>query len=218
MTGAFAVIDGPDGVGKTTLVTRLVDRLTAQRVDVVVVREPGGTDAAELARRAAFDPEFDTSPMAELFFILAARADLVSKIIRPALTEGKLVLSDRYQLSTVAYQIAGRGLPAEPVHVANNLATGGLSPDLTVVLDVPLDVAQERQRARGDRPDRMEQEAISLHERVVESFRVATGPGIYHIDATGTPDQVEEAAWQHVAAMLEVTLVGNTRSANGGTA
>ncbi len=208
MAGAFAVIDGPDGVGKTTLVTRLAKRLTAQSVDVVVVREPGGTDAAELARRAAFDPEFDTSPLAELFFILAARADLVSKIIRPAITAGKFVLSDRYQLSTVAYQIAGRGLPAEPVHVANNLATGGLSPDLTVVLGVPLDVAQERQRVRGDRPDRMEQETVALHERVVESFRVATGPGICHVDATVTPDQVEEAAWQHLAALLEVAIRG----------
>lgn len=193
--GIFVVVDGPDGAGKSTLVARLAHRLRGDGVDLVQVREPGGTKAAELARQGAFDPVMDASAIAELFFVLAARADLVTKVIRPALQGGKLVLSDRFALSTEAYQIAGRGLPADAVRVANGLATGGLVPDLMLILDVPTDVGRRRQAAQGKELDRMEREAAELHERVRGVFRGASGDSVAHIDASGSPESVEERAW-----------------------
>lgn len=207
------VVDGPDGAGKSTLVARLADRLRGAGVDLVQVREPGGTKAAELARQGAFDPALDASAVAELFFVLAARADLVAKVVRPALEGGKLVLSDRYALSTEAYQIAGRGLPAEDVLVANGLATGGLVPDLMLILDVPTSVGRARQAAQGKELDRMEREASELHERVRAVFLSAGGHGVVHVDASGSPESVEEQGW---AALME--LLGEHLPKLAGTA
>ncbi len=200
--GWFLVIEGPDGSGKTTLVERLASRLRDRGVDLVQVRQPGGTPAAELARRGAFDPEIAASPVAELFFILAARADLVTKIIRPALDEGRCVLCDRHDLSTEAYQVLGRGLPRDAVLAANRLATGGLAPDLTVVLDVPVDVGRERQRVQGKTLDRMERESAELHQRVRAFYRQLSGPDIAHVDAVGSASDVEAAAWRVIEERL----------------
>ncbi len=108
MGGAFIVVEGSDGAGKTSLARRLGDRLRSAGFEVVEVREPGGTPVAEAARAAVLDASLDASPLAELFLILAARADLVSRVIRPALAEAKVVVADRYDLSTRAYQVAGR--------------------------------------------------------------------------------------------------------------
>ncbi len=198
MAGSFIVVEGVDGVGKTTLASRLAARLRHEGLDVVEVREPGGTPVAELARAAVLDPALDPSPVAELFLILAARADLVSRTIQPALAAGRIVVGDRYDLSTRAYQIAGRGLPDEAVSVANNLATGGLVPDLTLVLDAPGAVLSARQVSQGKQPDRIENAASDVQQRIVHAFREAWGPGVVHIDATGSPRQVERAAWEHV--------------------
>lgn len=192
-SGGFVVVEGPDGAGKTTLVERLARRLRDHGVDPLLVREPGGTPLAEAARRLAFDPAMGASPGAELFLVLAARADLVQKVIRPALAEGRFVLSDRYDLSTEAYQIAGRGLPRDEVLSANRLATGGLRPDLTIVLDVT--VAETRSRQVHKDRDRMEREADALHERVRTVFANAAGPGVFHVDAKRGPEDVESDAW-----------------------
>ena len=99
MKGCFIVVEGPDGVGKTTLAARIADRIRSAGGDVLEVREPGGTPVAEAARRAALDPDLDATPLAELFLMLAARADLVERVIRPALAAGRVVLCDRYELS-----------------------------------------------------------------------------------------------------------------------
>lgn len=202
MPGVFIAVEGPEGAGKTTLVTRLAARLRRAGHDVVEVREPGGTPLAEAARSAALDPALSASPLAELFLMLAARADLVAKVIRPALDAGRIVLSDRFDLSTEAYQIAGRGLPRDAVLAANALATGGLKPDLTIVLDVPAGVGAARLRQSGRAPDRIESGGRALHERVARAFREANGAGVRHVDASGPADAVEERAWDAVAALV----------------
>lgn len=205
MMGTFIVVDGPDGAGKTTLVRRLASRLRAAGHEVLEVRQPGGTPVAEAARAAALDADMHASPLAELFLMLAARADQVEKVIRPALKRGRVVLSDRYDLSTEAYQIAGRGLPRDRVMGANELATDGLRPDLTIVLDLPAEVGLKRQARDGKEPDRIEREGREWHERVAEVFLQASGSGVVHVDATESVDAVERAAWSAVERHLSET-------------
>ena len=109
--GLFIVLEGAEGSGKSTLAKPLAERMRAAGIEPVVVREPGGTRAGEIARQALLDPDHHVSPIAELFFYLAARAELVATVIGPALREGRVVLSDRFTMSTEAYQMAGRGIP-----------------------------------------------------------------------------------------------------------
>ena len=211
MGGAFIVVEGSDGAGKTSLARRLGDRLRSAGFEVVEVREPGGTPVAEAAREAVLDADLDASPLAELFLILAARADLVSRVIRPALAEAKVVVGDRYDLSTQAYQVAGRQLPGEAVMAANRLATGGLVPDLTLVLDAPIRLTLERQAAEGKTPDRIENADAAVWQRVERAFHNAEGAGVIHIDATRPADEVERAAWEAVRDCL-----GGTRQPSVG--
>ncbi len=204
MPGVFIAVEGADGTGKTTLAGRLVARLRDAGYEVVHVREPGGTPVAEAARKAVLDPELDVSPLAELFLFLAARADLVAKVIRPSMADGMVVVGDRYALSTRAYQIAGRQLPRDAVNTALELATGGLVPTVTLVLDAPLDVVLARQ-AGGAARDRIERAEDGLHRRVLQAFRDADGPGVYHLDATRSPDEVEHDAWRKLQSHLPGT-------------
>jgi dTMP kinase len=133
----------------------MAERLRAEGRDVLVVREPGGTPLAEEARRLFLDPALEPGAAAELFLLLVARADLVERVVRPALVRGVVVLADRFDLSTRAYQIAGRGMAPGAVLEANRLATGGLEPDLILVLDLPPEVGRARQAAEGKVRDRM---------------------------------------------------------------
>ena len=170
------------------------------------VREPGGTPVAEAARRLALDPGLEVSPLAELFLILAARADLVARVIRPALAQGRVVVTDRFDLSTEAYQVAGRGLPRDAVLRANTLATGELKPHLTLVLDLPPAVGRARQVKDGKARDRMEREAAGWHERVGRAFANARGAAVAHLDATQPQDVVEGDAWHIVQQHLRETF------------
>ena len=196
----FVVVEGPEGAGKSTLVRWLAGQVRAEGHGVLTVREPGGTPIAEAARKLALKSRHDRAFGAELFLFLAARADLVERVIRPALADGQIVIADRFGLSTLAYQVAGRGLPQADVEAALRVATGGLSPDLTLILDVPVAVGRERQRTAGKVSDRIEREDDTFHTRVREAYRSASGPGIVHIDASQTKKAVQEAAWREVAA------------------
>jgi dTMP kinase len=204
----FVVVEGPEGAGKSTLVRWLASQVRADGHDVVTVREPGGTPIAEAARKLALKSRHDRAFAAELFLFLAARADLVERVIRPALADGRIVIGDRFGLSTIAYQVAGRGLPLPDVEAALRVATGGLTPDLTLVLDIPVTVGRERQRTAGKVRDRIEREDDTFHTRVREAYRSASGPGIVHIDAGQTKKAVQEAAWREVAAATALSLRG----------
>jgi dTMP kinase len=208
VNGTFVVVEGPEGAGKSTLVRALGARLLADGIRVLQVREPGGTPVAEAARKVALRSRHEISPAAELFLILAARADLIARVIRPALEEGQVVLADRFDLSTRAYQVAGRGLADADVDAALRLATGGLTPGLTLVLDVPIDVGRERQRRARKVQDRFEREDDAFHERVREAYRAASGSGIVHLDATPSKKQVLEAAWRELQALMAFSTRG----------
>ena len=196
--GFFIVLEGPEGSGKSTLIGPLAERMRACGVDPVVVREPGSTRAAEIARQALLDPDHPVGPMAELFFFLAARADLVQTVIQPALAAGHVVLSDRFALTTEAYQMAGRGLDPELVRVGNRAASGGLRPDLTLILDLDPELGQARQLAAGKRQDRLDRESAEFHRRVVSFYLAVQGEGVRHLDGRLPPDQLLQAAWSEV--------------------
>src|SRR2546426_2465712 len=153
-SGLFIVVEGPEGAGKSTLVRWLAARLRADGRRVVAVRQPGGTPVAEAARKLALQFPHEVAPAAELFLFLAARADLVHHVIRPALEEGQVVVADRFDLSTIAYQVAGGGLPAADVTQAIRLATGGVVPGGTPGVGGPGGVGGGRARAarQGEEP------------------------------------------------------------------
>jgi dTMP kinase len=180
--------------------------MRASKVDPVVVREPGGTHAAEIARRALLDPDHPVGPVAELFFFLAARADLVQTVIQPALAAGRVVLSDRFALTTEAYQMAGRGLDPAMVRAANQAATHGLTPDLTLILSLAPELGQARQIAAGKRQDRLERESVDFHRRVLEYYLAVQGSGVRHLDGRLPPDQLLQVAWTEIRNAAPATF------------
>jgi dTMP kinase len=132
----------------------------------------------------------------------------VARVIRPALEAGQVVLADRFDPSTRAYQVAGRGLPADDVDAALRLATGGLVPDLTLVLDIPVEIGRERQRRARKVQDRFEREEDAFHERVRDAYRVAVGPGVVHLDATSSKATVLAVAWRELQALTALSTRG----------
>jgi dTMP kinase len=198
--GFFIVLEGPEGSGKSTLIAPLVERMRECQVSPVVVREPGGTRAAEIARQALLDPEHHVGPLSELFLYLAARADLVHTVIKPALDGGQVVLSDRFAMSTEAYQMAGRGLDPVLVRTANRAATQGITPDLTLILDLSPELGLARQIAAGKRQDRLDRESAEFHRRVMEYYLAVRGAGVRHLDGRLPPDQLLQAAWSELRA------------------
>jgi dTMP kinase len=199
-SGLFIVLEGPEGSGKSTLLGPLANRMREHQVDPVVIREPGATRAAEIARQALLDPEHPVGPVAELFLYLAARADLVATVIRPALMADRVVLSDRYSLSTEAYQMVGRGLDPALVHAGNQAATQGIRPDLILILDLPPELGQARQLAAGKKQDRLDRESAEFHRRVVDYYLAVRGKEVRHLDGRLSPDRLLQAAWSEVRA------------------
>ena len=196
LKGRFVVFDGPDGSGKSTQFRRFSALCRDGGIEVTEVREPGGTAIGERIREVLLDPAQRIEPVSELYLFLAARADLVARVVAPALAAGRTVIADRFQLSTEAYQCGGRGLDRALVLAANRAATGGLQPDLTLVLDLPPELGFERIRQAGQGLDRIERAGRDFHARVGAVFRNATGPGVVHLDATLPPEQVLRSAWE----------------------
>ncbi len=166
----FITFEGPDGAGKTTQIKLLYEALKAGGYRVVVTREPGGTSIGDRIRELLLDP--DQKEMAaetEVLLYAAARAQHVQEKIVPALQEGKLVLCDRFVDASLAYQGYGLGLGEAQVRVINQFATGGLEPDLTILLDLPPEEGRRRLERRSPL-DRIEQKSIAYHRRVREGF------------------------------------------------
>lgn len=203
------VLEGVEGSGKTTQAGRLARRLEARGVAHTVVREPGGTEAGERIRRVVLDPELEVAPETELLLILAARAEFVRRRVEPALARGEVVLADRYELSTLAYQGIARGLGLERIRLLNRFATGGRRPDVTVVLLV--DPEEGRRRAADLPADRLEREGASFHEEVARAYRrlVREEPGVVAVDGTGSPSEVEERILEELAARWPPVFGGN---------
>lgn len=199
--GLFVVLEGPEGSGKSTLAKALAARLQAAGVPVDALREPGSTPVAEALRHEILHAERDWTAGRELLYFVTARADHVSKVILPALTAGRTVICDRYELSTMAYQGAGRGLPLDMVTWVNNQATGGLKPDLTIILDLSPEQGKRRQVDAGKRLDRLDRETADFHRRVAERYRAERGPGVVHLDGTLSPETLLDEAWNAVLAV-----------------
>lgn len=167
--GLLIVFEGPEGAGKTTQLRRLAAALQARQIPVAVYHEPGATPVGSEIRRLLLDTPHDIVPRAEALLFMASRAQLVEREVRPALERGTIVLLDRFFLSTYAYQSAARGLPELEVRAANALATGGLVPDLTILLAVSPAEGMARADQRSQR-DRMERSGDQFHDRVSEAF------------------------------------------------
>jgi len=200
--GCFLALEGPDGGGKTTQAGRLMDRLAAAGREAVLVREPGGTALGERVRAVLLDPDLEgMGAPAEACLFMACRAQLVTEVIRPALERGAVVVSDRFLLSTLVYQGVVGGLPMDAIAAVADLATGGLRPDRTVVLDVPPEVGLGRIEGGLDR---MERKGAGHQARVRDGYLALAreDASAIVIDGTAPPDHVAEQIWEAVRDAL----------------
>jgi dTMP kinase len=212
--GVFITFEGSEGCGKSTQVKRLASRFEQAGLHVLVTREPGGTAIGEKIRDLLqFEPEsFAMTPETELLLFEASRSQLVRETIRPALSQGSVVISDRFFDSSAVYQGVARKLEPDIVATLNDFAIGPDRPDLTIILDV--DVATARARMlRRVRPvqalDRMEQEPVEFYERVGEGYRelARREPArIRLLDGSRSPDEVESEIWREVSARFPALL------------
>lgn len=168
--GLFVTFEGVEGAGKTTRSAALAGSLRTLGFEVVHTREPGGPPLAEEIRRLLLDPSLEVPPAAELMLYLASRASNVEHVVRPALAAGGIVVCERFNDATTAYQAAGRGLDREFVESACSFAAGGLEPDVTVLLDLDPAVGMARLCSRSGGPDRIERENLDFHTRVREEY------------------------------------------------
>ena len=196
----FVVVEGGEGVGKTTQVARLASVLRAGGRDVVVTYEPGDTEVGGALRTALLHADAEVDPRAELLLLLADRAQHVAEVIRPALERGVVVVCDRYTPSSLAYQGIARGLGLDAVEQLSAWAEDGVTPDVVIVLDLPDDVAEARVATERDRFERAGGE---FHGQVREAYRrLAAERGWALVDASGTPDAVAERVLAAVAAHI----------------
>lgn len=199
MAGFFVTIEGGEGAGKTTLAQLMAERLREQGLRVVLTAEPGGDPVCLQIRELLLDSSSTISERAELLLFEAARAQHVEKVIKPALAEGAVVICDRFVDSTLAYQGYGRGIELDLVETLNEIATQGLKPQLTLLLDLPPEKGLERNHTR----DRFSKEGIRFHNAVREGYRAIASrepQRFVIIDATQPIESVLQVALDAVGS------------------
>jgi dTMP kinase len=203
--GRFIVLEGGEGAGKSTVAAALAERIAAEGRRVVVTREPGGTQLGESLRSLILDRTSPVDPVTELLLFEAARAQLVAEVIRPALDRHDVVVCDRFSASSVAYQGFGRQLGREFVEQANATATRGLTPDMTLLLDLSVEAGLQRRGGAGAM-NHFDKEDLAFHERVREGFLELARefPGSWRVlDATAGVPQIVDAAYAAVRPLLQ---------------
>ena len=203
---AFVTFEGMDGCGKTTQVNRLQSDLSSADYDFCVTGEPGGTRISQWIREELLSPKFDEMCLkTEMLLFMAARAQHVGELIRPALDAGKVVLCSRYIDSSLVYQSFGQGSDMSEVRLLNDIATSGLKPDITFYLDIPVELGIDRMLKRGKVLDRMEIQDLAFFERIREGYLTLAGeePDRFKIiDAFQSPEDV----YKDIRAKLELFL------------
>ncbi|HYW51084.1 MAG TPA: dTMP kinase [Gemmatimonadaceae bacterium] len=211
--GRLIVLEGGDGVGKTTQLPLVAEALRARQLQVTTIREPGQTQVGLRVRELLLHPDSAISPGTEALLFLSARAQVVAEVVQPALDAGTWVIADRFFVSTYAYQIAGHGLDDAQVRAANALATAGLVPDLTLLLTIPPAAATSRRSARGT-ADRLERYGDAFDARVAAAYTAAATaswqaqhPECGAIVAVSADGAVEQVTARLVDAIMEHTSV-----------
>ena len=200
--------EGSEGSGKTTQVSRMATFCEDAGYDVIVTREPGGTEIGEEIRHLLMHASSGLKmyPETELLLFAASRAQLVREVIQPALKDGKIILCDRFLDSTTVYQGVGRQISREPVHIINTFAVGNLMPDITIVVDVPAEIGLERIKHRvTDLPDRMEQENIEFYRKVREGYLMlaqAMPERFIVTDGTKPRGEIADELWDKLKEFL----------------
>ena len=204
----FITFEGPDGSGKTTQIRRLIPVLQEKGFDIVHTREPGGTDIGDQIRSIIMNMKNKSMhPRAEILLFCASRAQLVEELVRPSLSEGKLVLCDRYADSTMAYQGYGHGLDRDVLSQLLHFATGGLKPDLTLLFDISAEAGLRRRLTNHEEWNRMDDYARQFHERVRSGYlaMAAAEPERWAvIDADRTPDEIHREVVSVIIEKLSV--------------
>lgn len=202
MAGLFITLEGIDGSGKSSHIPAIKDLLETQGFVVTSTREPGGTPIGERLRELLLNQSM--SQYTELMLMFAARHEHLEKVIHPALARGEIVISDRFSDSSYAFQSGGRGMPEEVISDLDNLVTGGFKPDLTLLFDVNIGVANTRMGSR-DTLDRFEQEGEAFHQKVRNAYlmRAAAEPWRFHIIDSSQPiERVREDALQAIRQFI----------------
>lgn len=202
--GLFIVFEGPEGAGKTTQIARLAARLRALGVEPVLTREPGGTRAADAIRQVILEPTLTINPLTEFLLYSASRAQHVEEVIAPALERGKTVVSDRFFGASVAYQGYGRGLELDFIYSLTERVTGGLQPDLVLLLDLDPEIGLKRIAARGHK-DRLELADLEFHRRVRAGFlkQAEANSSWVVFDALQSEDALARGIWTTVESLLK---------------
>ena len=215
LRGKFIVFDGGEGCGKSTQARMMRDRLEREKVPVRLVHDPGYTDIGEKIRAILLNPEhIDMAMRCEMLLYMAARAQMMAQVVLPALAEGKVVLSDRFVSSTLAYQLGGDGLTGEEIRAVADIAIKGRWPDLTILLDLPTEASLARVKPKfslfpddplaGKKMDRIERRPAEYHQRVRQNYlaQAQAHPQRYRvIRSDRTPEEVHEDVWRSVMAL-----------------
>lgn len=210
MRGRFITLEGGEGAGKSTQIARLRDTLKAQDLDVIVTREPGGTTGGDQIRELLVNGDTNRwEPLTEALLNYAARHEHLQKVITPALDAGTWVLCDRFSDSTMAYQGYGHGMNREVIRRLHRLIVGDVTPDLTLIFDMPVELGLERAHTRGEGEDRYERMGVEFHQRLRDGFLdiAKKDPARCKVvDAAGDMDSVAKSVLELVTDRFKVDL------------